>query len=139
MKVPINIRQVKIRQAVCEVSKGFNYGETVLFNGTGEVISIVGKNTQDGQQNVDYIVKPQLVSVRKSDAEIVTPATDGLEPVKQTSRSQALRNRCLAIGMEIGENGQGIYEKAIEAAHDWLTNYKEESMGYPHDDIRKDS
>jgi hypothetical protein len=130
MGVPVNIRQVKIKTITQETPISFQYGDTVIFNGTGEVTSILGKNNNDGSQDLDYLVKAKFVGVSKSDIEITSPKPIQVKPVKERSLSQQLRFQCLAVGESIGENGDELYKKAIEVATEWLFSHEIEVEGY---------
>ncbi len=128
MKTPINIRQIKIRQITTEVSEGFNYDDTVLFQGSGSVVSVVGKNRQDGSQDVDYLVKCELVDVKKGDVDKVSVVKT--PEIKGKSQSQRTRHLAYRIAQEIGDDPEDLYNKSQQEAREWLQRHSEEVKGY---------
>lgn len=130
MKTPINIREIKIRAFKAETNDALMYTDAVFFQGVAEVTSIIGKNTQDGMQNIQYIADVKTVEVGKSQYETESPRVITPEQtVSRKSRSKSIRDRAFVIAKKHGDSAEELYNRAMDAADDWLTNYDEEMMG----------
>jgi len=126
MPIAINLRTIKIRTINQFVSESLNYNDDILFQGKGQVVQIVGNNNQDNTQNLIYIVKPELVEIKKSNLELPIPKTITNDlKIKEKSPSQMLRQKAYRIAQEIGGNEEELYLGAIEAGSEYLDQLKE--------------
>lgn len=126
--IPVNIRKVRVGAFTNEVSSPLNYGNSVLFTGVGEVVRIVGKNNQDGTQDLDYVIKPRLTEIKKSETDISVPETISTEVQSKKSQSKQLRDMCFAIGSNIGLDPEKLYSDAIEAAREYVKSIEEDYL-----------
>jgi len=130
MPIAINLRTIKIRTINQFVSESLNYNDDILFQGKGQVVQIVGNNNQDNTQNLIYIVKPELVEIKKSNLELPIPKTITNDlKIKEKSPSQMLRQKAYRIAQEIGGNEEELYLGAIEAGSEYLDQLKESFIG----------
>ena len=119
----IDTKRVKIQVITQEISETLKQGQTILFQGSADVIEARFRDRHDGATDATYIAKPVLVDIRPSETNISIVDDKKL---KEKSRSLALRHRCLAIGSDIGEDGDDLYERIMDFANDELDRIQDE-------------
>lgn len=122
----IDRKQIKVQTFSQDINDVLKNGcGDIVFQGKGSVIQARFSNNQDGTSNVVYIVKPEIVDVRLLETNI--SIVDD-KKIKEKSRALALRHRCLAIGTEIGEDGDKLYEEVMDYANEKLDLIRDERM-----------
>lgn len=121
----IDTKRVKILTISQEISETLKQGQTILFQGSADIIEARFRDNHDQTTNATYIAKPILIDVRPSETNISIVDDN---KIKEKSRSLALRHRCLAIGQEIGEDGDKLYEEVMDYANDKLDQIKDERI-----------
>lgn len=121
----IDTSKCKLLTISQEIKEPLKQGQTVVFQGSGDVIEARFRDNHDQTVQATYIVKPILIDIRPSETNI-SIVNDN--KIKEKSRSLALRHRCLAIGSEIGEDGDKLYEEIMDYANDKLDQIKDERV-----------
>jgi hypothetical protein len=119
----IDTKRVKIQVITQEISETLKQGQTIVFQGSADVIEARFRDRHDGSTDATYIAKPVLVDIRPSETNISIVDDKKL---KEKSRSQALRQKCYVIGSEIGENADDLYERIMDFANDELDRIQDE-------------
>lgn len=119
----IDTKRVKILTITQEISETLKQGQTILFQGSADVIEARFRDNQDQTTNATYIAKPILVDIRPSETNISIVDDKKL---KEKSRGLSLRHKCLAIGNETGENPDVLYNKCMDYADDKADQLRDE-------------
>lgn len=121
----IDTSRCKLLTISQEIKEPLKQGQTVVFQGSADIIEARFRDQHDGTVAATYIAKPILIDIRPSETNI--SIVDD-KKIKEKSRSLALRHKCLAIAQEIGEDGDKLYEEVIDYANDKLDQIKDERM-----------
>ena len=121
----IDRKRVKILTITQDISETLKQGQDIIFQGSASVIEARFRDNQDQTTNVTYIAKPILIDVRPSETNISIVDDKKL---KEKSRGLSLRHKCLAIGNEIGEDPDVLYNKCMDCADDRADQLRDESI-----------
>ena len=121
----IDTSRCKLLTISQEIKEPLKQGQTVVFQGSADIIEARFRDQHDGTVAATYIAKPILVDIRPSETNISIVDDN---KIKEKSRSLALRHKCLAIAQEIGEDGDKLYEEVMDYANDKLDQIKDERM-----------
>lgn len=127
--IPIDLKQVQIKNFRQEVNQTLQYGDTIYFQGKASVTDIHGTSNEDGTQNVVYTAKCQLGEVRKAPDDITKPVSITSDhKLREKSESQALRQLAYRVSQETGVSEEGLYKEAISIAREWLQTKLDERV-----------
>lgn len=127
--IPVDLRQIQIKNFKQEVNESLAYGDVIYLQGKAVITNISGEANEDGTQNLVYVAKCQLCEVKKAPDE-VTPPVSIVSDVKlrEKSESQALRQLAYRVGQETGISEEGLYKEAINIAREYLQSKLDERL-----------